>query len=100
MRTRMYGGVGGEEPRGFPLSRFLGLCLCLWRTLAACRIDICVDVSFPRAWENIDTNVDAAQLETCATNYCKLTVTVTDAYTFTVPVCTGVLAATPAAPAA
>ena len=21
MRTRMYGGVGGEEPRGFPLSR-------------------------------------------------------------------------------
>ena len=22
MRTRMYGGVGGEEPRGFPLSRF------------------------------------------------------------------------------
>ena len=23
MRTRMYGGVGGEEPRGFPLSRYL-----------------------------------------------------------------------------
>ena len=22
MRTRMYGGVGGEELRGFPLSRF------------------------------------------------------------------------------
>ena len=22
MRTRMSGGVGGEEPRGFPLSRF------------------------------------------------------------------------------
>jgi len=21
MRTRMYGGVGGEEPRGFPLCR-------------------------------------------------------------------------------
>jgi len=24
IRTRMYGGVGGEEPRGSPLSRFLG----------------------------------------------------------------------------
>jgi len=23
MRTRMYGGVGGEEPRGFPLSRLV-----------------------------------------------------------------------------
>jgi len=24
MRTRMYGGVGGEELWGFPLSRFAG----------------------------------------------------------------------------
>ena len=24
IRTRMYGGVGGVEPRGFPLSRFRG----------------------------------------------------------------------------
>src|SRR5215470_16573385 len=23
MRTRMYGGVGGEQPRGYPLSRFM-----------------------------------------------------------------------------
>ena len=26
MRTRMYGGVGGEEPRGFPLSRLCRKC--------------------------------------------------------------------------
>jgi hypothetical protein len=33
----------------------------MWRTLAACRIDIRVDVPFRRARKNVDTNVDAAR---------------------------------------
>src|SRR5882724_3554182 len=36
MRTRMYGGVGGEEPRGFPLSRLTALA---GKQLLVCIVD-------------------------------------------------------------
>ena len=48
IRTRMYGGVGGEEPRGSPLSRLLGAnfgvqSLQAWRNVCTAR-----DAPLPR----------------------------------------------------